>query len=557
MSKLTEATRLIIASCLISSIAIQIKNIGSPALVWPALDNLPAVCRLLDPTCLLEDFFTNSSIEMNPRLPYVYMVSWMTGILGSGLGSGLAVMKGLILAVLPCLMAAFILSSVAVQKSGQNTFTLNSIKFQEISLFALCIPVITFVLSGFLGDYLSIAWWRPIGFEATSGNTALLLALLGYLFMFFNKQIIGVITILIAGIIHPVMCFYTSIFCSILLVKFSFKNSNLRMVIAAISSSVIAALCVGYIFKGSSLGAVEFINIYAIEAHPFHYLPSQFGRLANISQIASFGIVFFGLIILTIILWLQDKKIWINSLIATAMYGIAIALQYFLVEIRGVKFIAALGPSRFTMFGPWFLYIFFIYALCEIKTTNFFPFNYLILSKFLKLATGTKYILLYGLIALILCIVNIVNSNKYEKFDQDMLLLFEFAIKESDSGDVFSLPYGKPIAEFPLITNRAIFIGNGFPFSEKYMQEYAERHSMVYGGSAAIKGFPGSWAGEKYANFYRSLAPEDFINIERVFPLNWVVIESSYSDKFEDCKSSLTSNKYKIFSLNALRRCAP
>jgi hypothetical protein len=268
MAKLDGVTRLIIASCLISSIVIQLKIIGSPALVWPALDNLPAICRLLDPSCLLGDFFTNSSIEMNPRLPYIYMVSWITSILGSGIGSGLTLIRSLILAGLPCLMTAFILLSVAVQKNGKyKLFSISSLQPHEIAPFAIFIPLITFLLSGLLGDSLSIAWWRPIGFEATPGNTTLLLTLLGYLLVIFNKWIFGAITILVAGIIHPVMCLYASIFCSLLLCKFDPKNSNVRMVAIGIISSVIAALSVGYIFKDNSLETVEFINIYVIEGH--------------------------------------------------------------------------------------------------------------------------------------------------------------------------------------------------------------------------------------------------------------------------------------------------
>lgn len=254
---------------------------------------------------------------------------------------------------------------------------------------------------------------------------------------------------------------------------------------------------------------------------------------------------------------MQNKKIWINSLLAAILYAVAIALQYFLVEINGIKFIAVLGPSRFTMFGPWFLCVFFIYTLYETKTTKFLALNYLILLSLLKFTTTIRFIFIYGMIALFLCVFNMISSNKYEKFDDDMVSLFEFAIHKSKQGDIFSIPYGKPIAEFPLITNRGIFFGNGFPFSEKNMPEFAARQSMVFGNSASIRDIKGSWIGEKYSNFYRALAPINFINIASNFRLDWVVVESEYSDKFRNCESSLESKKYKIYSLDALRACRP
>lgn len=97
--------------------------------------------------------------------------------------------------------------------------------------------------------------------------------------------------------------------------------------------------------------------------------------------------------------------------------------------------------------------------------------------------------------------------------------------------------------------------GNGFPFSQSSFMEYEKRKALLYGNNDAIMKMSGSWIGEKYANFYRSLTPSSFVNISEEYQLNLVVVDAKYSEAFRGCNAEYISNKYKVFDMASLRQC--
>ena len=100
-------TKLLAISAFVSAILICLLNIKSTAVTWPSSDNLPGVCRLLDATCLANDFFTSASSGATPRFPYIYILREITRIVNNGIGGGLAVVKAFLLAFLPIAISLF------------------------------------------------------------------------------------------------------------------------------------------------------------------------------------------------------------------------------------------------------------------------------------------------------------------------------------------------------------------------------------------------------------------------------------------------------------------
>ena len=90
--------------------------------------------------------------------------------------------------------------------------------------------------------------------------------------------------------------------------------------------------------------------------------------------------------------------------------------------------------------------------------------------------------------------------------------MYRFINKNSEINDVFILPFGNDAIFIPLITGRSVFFGNGFPFSEGSFLEYYQRKKMAYGSNEEIKNIAGSWIGAKYANYYRNLTIQSFID---------------------------------------------
>ena len=75
-----------------------------------------------------------------------------------------------------------------------------------------------------------------------------------------------------------------------------------------------------------------------------------------------------------------------------------------------------------------------------------------------------------------------------------------------------------------LVGNRALFVGNGFPFSEKYFIEYGERYAAVYGSFEEISAQPkGGAIGLKKDNIYHSRTMTHFLCLSRQYKIDYVV----------------------------------
>ncbi|RDB35092.1 MAG: hypothetical protein DCC88_11915 [Spirobacillus cienkowskii] len=548
---------LVMFSAVVSSIIVYFVNIKKTAVTWPAIDNLPAVCRILDKTCLLSDFFTNASSDLTPRSPYIYVLSEVTRLVDNGIGGGLAVIKAILLALLPALMGLVIFASINLHASKNVLIKNNKHMSPSLIFTVIAVPILILSLQGKLGVALSVAWWMPLYFDATPHNVSIFLTLIGFVFIYCRYNLTGAIFVFLGGIIHPAVGIFTSIFSCILFSNLVNFKKNFSLFVFGFTTTLLAAVLIKLFFEsGSLLSTQEFVRIYVIEGHPAHYLPSQFGSFSRIPWYASFLSVVGGLILTTIALYAQSNTVWRNSFLALIAYLAAVACQFFFVEVYPIKIMAILGPSRFTMFGSWFLSIFAFLVIANWLNKNTYAIN---ISK--KFNAGLflvqwRYVALCCFLLLLMIVYYSSNSNSYQLSDEGNKKLVDFAINNTNKQDVFALPFYFPRVMFPLVTERGVFHGNGFPFSEKYFSEWDARNALINGSNAAIKNLPGSWIGEKYANHYRALFANDFINAASRYRLDWVVVESEFSNQFASCKADFESLKYKVYSIISLKICA-
>jgi len=544
------AGRLLVLSALVSALCACLLNFGSDAATWPATDNLPAVCRLLDSSCLAGDFFTNASAGLTPRLPYVYFLAGLTRAIGHGVAGGLPAVKALLMVLLPAMFSMVVVASFLAHGAGKRRLSPATL------LAAFAAPVLVVLLQGELGEFLSVAWWKPLTLDATPHNLSLLLTLAGFCWIGLGAGVGGAMFVFAGGIFHPVVGLFAAFFCCVLLCSRDSMREARRTLGLGLGASLAAAVLVGLVFdSGGALSAAEFVRIYAVEAHPSHYLPSQFGSLSALPWQASFLAVLAGLAVATAVLYRQGSAAWWNALAALAAYLGAVALQYLFVEVYPVKLVAALGPSRFTAFGPWFLFAFFLLAIARFVDGNR-PLG--------RLAGGIERVLPsvrwrhIGLACLPLAMFAVAYANRpaeLELPDADSRDLARFAMEMTRTEDVFALPFGAPRVEFPLKTGRAVFHGNGFPFSEKHFAEWDARNAFINGRSSELAAYPGGWIGGKYARHYRALKPADFLRAAAAYRLDWVVLESRYGGEFALCRADFKSAKYRAYSLDALRAC--
>lgn len=541
-----EQLNALVLSALVSIIWMCFLNFDSTALDWPAVDNLPAVCRLLDPACLLNDFFTNSSSITNPRSPYIHILALLSDYSGLGLGGGLGIVKGLLLVLMPLVFTMIMVISVKL-----------NVKDSDVTFYLSCLlaPLVIYLLQGKIGYVLSVAWWGPINFGATPHNVALTFTLLGFSFYHFKRLFLCAVFISFATIIHPIMGLFTSVFGLLLFSDFSSLKANKNLFLYVLLPSVVTALGVKILLDANtSLSDEEFVRIYVKDAHPAHYLPSQFGSF-GVPWALSFGVVLGGLMLVSGIFYKLKKVIWKKALTAAVFYGLAVLFQYIFVELWPVKLIAKLGPSRFTLFGIWFLFIFWgilIFGLVADRISLNKLSSFLIWGQ----RVNGRIVGSALLVLLALFVGNYSpkasNFSHIQLSDKDM---YSFISKNSEINDVFILPFGNDAIFIPLITGRSVFIGNGFPFSEGSFLEHNQRKKMVYGTNEEIKNIAGSWIGAKYANYYRNLKIQNFIDFSFSYKLDWVVVEADYSEDFAGCSSEYVSKYHKLFTINNLKKC--
>ena len=77
---------------------------------------------------------------------------------------------------------------------------------------------------------------------------------------------------------------------------------------------------------------------------------------------------------------------------------------------------------------------------------------------------------------------------------------------------------------------------------------------MAYGSNEEIKNIAGSWIGAKYANYYRNLTIQSFIDFSFRYKLDWWWLKD-YSENFAGCSSEYVSKYHKVFTINNLKKC--
>jgi hypothetical protein len=550
MSVNTETTgmspRLVLLSALAAVLIVFTNQWLVPALTWPAVDNLPAVCRALSASCLSSDFFANASATLNPRTPYIELVAMLTGLVNQGLGGGLAVIKSVVLFGLPAAASVFLLT--ALHRHMPDIAPTMQV------LACVLVPLLVYLLQSDVGRWLSVAWWVPLGFDATTHNLSLLLTLVGYC-LIQSFRMTAVLFVVAGTVLHPAVGLFVCAAAIVMLGRaFSFAN-NRALLIFGLLPGLLAALLVRLLFAGEvNLPVQDFVRIYVSEGHPAHYLPSEFGTFTQFPWYVPFTILLSLLIAASAVLYWLQCSLWRNAVLATVGYGGAVLMQYLFVELIPVKLIAALGPSRFTLFGGWFLAFFVL--LIVIKVLQRFHASRILLAASNSLGqVRVSLLVALSLVILMLAVQHVGISNRIGGVDTHDRALIAFGQANAAADDVFVLPFGNIRYALPIVSRRGTFFGNGFPFTEDYFEEYSYRLSVIDGNEASLKQVPGSWIGEKNARFYNTLTAEHFLGIAENARIDWVVTRAGVAP-FSQCAAAFASDKYWVFHVSTLEECS-
>jgi len=499
---------------------------------WPAIDMMPFFERYYDSSFLINDFFTNAiSNEPNPRWSFGYFIIALAEFFHTDWYTISYSIKVILVVITPILY--YLVIYIFIGKFVDDE------KLQNIQI--LILLAILIVIYPRISGIFSIAWWKPYFIQSTPQNISLFLGLVAIIAkeITLNNKYYRYISFLLFGfstLIHPVIGLFVITFYFIVNYQTILKNYRQFLYIFLFGFLVpVIFIKIAYA-PNTTLETLDFIRIYAIENHSSHYHLVNFGTHTPLNWIYSFILMFILLLIPIIYFHYSKLKDYlIVTYLFLASFLLAILCQYIFIDIFPSKIVASIGPVRFTQFTYWMIVISWSIMLSNLWFLNKINFNFNF--KKIYLLIGGGYIIM-GIL-----MINSPQADIYAK-DKEMYLFIE----KTDKNAVFA-GYIKRL-DIANIGQRAVLIGNGFPFNESYFKEYQDRKELIFGNIKAVNQIEGKWIGEKVANYFRTKQPQDFIDISKKYKLDYIVIESKYSSNFKDYIPKFENNKVKIYKVS-------
>jgi hypothetical protein len=506
---------------------------GFTAYQYNEIDMLPFWERMANPDFLPNDFFTNASVSPNSRQVWGYLVVFISKLTGA---HWYTVVYGFKLIFISSVGSLYFL---VLSKFHKHFIGNDSIIFKLIiGIFCtLC------VCNNYFVQFFTIAWWPPYIPDANAHNISIFFGLVSILFV---GKFSGIILCGGAALIHPVMGLMFFAGQAFFLLA---EKKYIKLLLSAVIAILLPFLFHSIVFQNEqNLSAKEFAEIYAWYRHPGHYIPSLFGKMG----LSSLQVYVLNVFLLAGAAWYshlkKNKKLFRLSFGILVFVHVLLGLQFFLVEKFPVKIIAILGPSRYLMFMGWgiaFLYAIllgdFVYRVkfwepvCKVLSNSFFLYS----------IVGSSVLLLGWLILSI-------DSPQKEK-DNEVLTWMR---TQTPTGSTFvSNNWILDEMDIRYIAQRAVYIGECFPFQEDFFREYHKRSQSVYGN-------PEQWKGEKNIvlqrlYFFRKMSPSDFVDASERFPLDYVIIDARDSLKFMDFTPEFKNEHLRIYSISAFKGQGP
>lgn len=489
------------------------------AYTWGEQDMMPFLERLADPTFLENDFFTNASVEKSPRMVFTYVIHGISYLTGLSWYQTLYIGKLLLLMGLPVL---FYLVLMALLEKYVSRVKLN--KLAWILVMGIALVVVSEDIS-FVFSIAGLATYKPV---LIANNVSLLFCFIGVLLKERQYNPLFYLTFFFLGcLLHPVMGLFTiAFYFSFLIPKFKTEKVNLLSIgLTALS----AILIIRFLFAPSSeLSTAEFIEYYVLERHPWHYHVPDFSHWLGNWQL------FFGLMILLmaipLVYGLTRKKRELSILAAISLFAYiaAIGIQYLFIDVFPVKFMAYLGVTRYTIFAYWSLLILWVLMISHMVTekpgTTFPGLS----------VKGLSFVLINLFIIGLIYMDDPrdIYSSKWDDF---------YSFVETTPGKSIFLTYSDHLnTDMRIKGRRGVFISREFPFAESKIKEFTIRNRMVFGSRLDDTSAEA---------FFRKLGPEDFAKVASSYPLDYVIVEAPFAQKFQQFTPVWSNSNLKVYSV--------
>ncbi|MDT8395063.1 MAG: hypothetical protein RRA32_01270 [bacterium] len=516
---------------------------GSTAFEWPALDMALYFERAADPDFLRGDFFTEASAAPNPRHVFGKLVLSSGALLGWGWYQVLFGMKLLCALAFPPLYFL-------------TTWRLTADRFRswQGSLVAICVAVLGIVLivSTRLGEYLSVAWFKPYKVDATPQSLSLLIGMTGVILVAESGAVLfaaGLGLLALSCLIHPAIGIFLA---AVVILSRVGITSRPRLAMVGMTA-FLAGMAVSLMFPPDlKINAAEFVRTYVVERHPSHYLPSAFGTLTSWPWYRSFTVVTMCMILpLVYFARRRDLARFAPAALFTAAYTGSLAAQWFFVVVFPVKQVAVLGPIRFTIFG--YLMVVMGWSMMLADAADAMSGRWVFSVPVGRQARPFPVWPVTGLVLAAVVLVTSILSpvlidDPESRVTRHYGGLFKW-IASTPEKSTFAVYPGYLNLFLPVFTRRPVYANNGFPFREDFFAEYTDRYARLYGSAAQLKEISGSWTGARSAAFYRSRTPADFMEASRKHRLDFVIMEKDHAGRFAGLRPVYQDERVLIYPL--------
>ena len=494
------------------------------------VDGFPAVERILDPSFLLNDFYTNTMSSFSARFYIAHLYIWGAELFGVHYTFFIAYAN--IVRIFLTYIAAFFFA----KELTRNTYA---------AVIATCIVSLTFFT-----DIPRTVGWGFITPEFSGHNLSLLFSLIGLTFFLQKRLWAAVLLYACAMIFHPVVTMHTLGF-SFFILLFTFDR---RTYVDALKRPelwfsffiLLVSFFASYIplrqaLSGHELlSASEFVRILGDFRHPHHYIPTKFG---------AFGWIVFGTFVASFVVmlyWLRDRLYHIRAIKAVLCYmGIMMVVGYVFVEVWPIKFVVTLIPYRSLYLFPLLYIGLLAYTMHEAYKNRDLLSFWLLHIPFLSFIFqstifGWKYA--YTLI-IFFCVFFVVAARRFYNYSKQtnkdanhnlfengiVLLVYIFAgfiflffsiIKldvsipnindenhqiykwlqnHSTPSDTLLVDSGTGVMpeKVRLLSRRSVVASEDFPFLEIYYKEWFDRFTAVFGSLEEQNGYLSSLSEEE------------------------------------------------------------
>ena len=475
---------------------------------YPMTDAYPLIERLLDPSYLLNDFYTSTFREFSPRLASAKVIVWISNTTGTDYKDVVA--YGNILRIwLYGIGLYFLFLTLSDKRTALIAFSFSALSF-------LSMPFLP-------------AWW-PISYDLTSSNIALVSAMFAWAFAVKGMVRTSFSLLAITVYIHPIVGAQAMIICIIIYICFFgwpalfnlFKTPTIYPFALAFS----AAFFYNYFSYSQALSDERFTFINGQFRHGHHFILSHMDLEKWVSTVQMTAIC------VAITIWFKRKNIEDRITMPVVYYStFMILLGLLFAELHPTRLMISFIPMRaFPILVPIIVLAVAKLAVWQWEKSNhvnffllflpFLPYNHVGLTWFIfpnhhpmtlpiivtmavfslllfSHLNWLKFTLLDNLIgitfkkysiglhvlpiAIIAGIIGMLKFSIYIPTLENSPEIYSWLNKNTSKQDIIVTELNAADNQkIRLVARRAIVVSKDFPFNELFYEQWYERYSRLY-----------------------------------------------------------------------------